>query len=92
MLDLLPVVIGDRLVLWLVPIGGKYDSEPVPTNGELVVLHGILVDVEHIPLLVPAGNKPFLIRGLLLARIDNKPVLWPELISDGLLSSTWFEW
>ena len=48
MLDLLPVVIGDRLVLWLVPIGGKYDSEPVLTVGELVVLHGILVDVGHI--------------------------------------------
>ena len=61
LLDLLPVVSGDRLVPLLIPIGGRYDSEPVPTDGELVLLYGNLVDVEHFPPLVLAENKPFLL-------------------------------
>ena len=64
LLDLLPVVIGDRLVPSLAPIGGKYDLRAVPTNGGLVLLHGILVDVEHIAPPVLVGKKPFLVSAL----------------------------
>ena len=75
-LVLLPVPTGERYnsqpVPTEVPTGGEYNSQPVPTDGELVLLskpvgnepvplHGILADDEHFPLLVLAGNKPFLL-------------------------------
>ena len=74
-LVLLPVPTGERYnsqpVPTEVPTGGEYTSQPVPTDGELVLLskpvgnepvplYGILVDDEHIPSLVLAGNRPVL--------------------------------
>ena len=61
-----------------VPTDRKLVLPQKPVGGELVPVHRILVDFEHIPPLVLAGNRPILppvpavdvagrIRGLLLA-------------------------
>ena len=68
LLDLLPVVIGHIRAL---PLEDRNGGLPVPTCRELVFVqkpvgstlgpvHGILVEVEHIPSLVLAENKPVL--------------------------------
>ena len=94
LLDLLPVVTGNRLALLPVLTEGRYGLQSVPTddgyvplpvlNGsgywllpvptddvvvllpkivgsELVPLHGILVDGEHVPPLAVVENRPFLL-------------------------------
>ena len=94
LLDLLPVVTGNRLALLPVLTEGRYGLQsvptddgyvplpvlngsgywllPVPTDGglvllpkivgsELVPLHGVLVDGEHVPPLALAGNRPVLL-------------------------------
>ena len=67
--DLLPVVIGNIRALLLedrsgglpVPIGRELVFVQKPVGSTLIPVHGILVEVEHIPSLVLVGNKPVLL-------------------------------
>ena len=68
LLDLLPVVIGNIRALPLedrngglpVPIGRELVFVQKPVGSKLIPVHRVLVEVEHIPSLALAGNRPVL--------------------------------
>ena len=76
LLDLLPVVIGNRLVLLLVPTEGRYDSQPAPTEdgyGPLPVLIGsgywllpVPTDGKLVLLPKPVGSELVPLHGILV--------------------------
>ena len=57
----LPVLIGRGYWLLPVPIDGELVLLPKTVGSELVPLHEVLVDGEHVPPLVLAGNRPVLL-------------------------------
>ena len=57
----LPVLIGSGYWLLPVPTDGELVLPPKTVGSELVPLHEVLVDGEHVPPLVLAGNRPVLL-------------------------------